>query len=145
MIFINLQMAFYLTINGIGDKCIKHIYSGSPRNALFRSHTEDLPSMQHGYYHVTAEQKFNVSQRTFFSQYKTTLPRAPAYRILPKKKINEIVARLYLPPRRSGTYTSRLTASDTTPNHKLLMRRENSVRSSYPSSNHRTDTVSTEL
>ena len=133
-------MTFYLTTQNISDNCLRNIYSGIPNTRVFsRSSNQDHPSMQYGYNHVTAEEKFDYTQRVFFTKYDMSLPRAPAYRAMPRKKIDKIVERLYSPPKRSKTPGQDSPKPKT--NHSLLKKRKKSARPKSVESTHGNDTV----
>ncbi|XP_071096390.1 uncharacterized protein [Haliotis cracherodii] len=91
-------MAFSLSLQTILDSNIRHIYSGKPMNMAYR-HSKEYPNMDQ-----LRQQKDNQYLKDYVlrvseyrADYHCLVPRAPAFRILSRHEVDDIVERLHQP------------------------------------------------
>ncbi|XP_046567470.1 uncharacterized protein LOC124275834 [Haliotis rubra] len=96
-------MAFSLTFQSILDNNIRHIYSGTPSNMAYR-HSKEYPNMDQ-----LRQQKDNQYLKDYVlrvseyrADYRCLVPRAPAFRILSRHEVDDIVERLNTPRSRNA-------------------------------------------
>jgi hypothetical protein len=93
--------AFSLTYNNIIDSSLKHIYSGNPTNGtITRTMSGDLPPVKKDEHYIPPNERFLLRQSQFWPRWNSSLPRAPAFRTLPKREITHLVDRLSTPIQR---------------------------------------------
>ncbi|KAL8620253.1 hypothetical protein ACOMHN_044789 [Nucella lapillus] len=88
-------MAFSLTFNSILDNNIRHVYSGMPVQMSYR-HSSEYPNMDQLRQRRENQQLKNFVLRTseYQSDFNCLIPRAPAFKILSRHEVDEIVSRL---------------------------------------------------
>ncbi|GFO19929.1 hypothetical protein PoB_004643400 [Plakobranchus ocellatus] len=91
-------MSFCLTFHSILDNNIRHVYSGTPLQLTYR-HSSEYPNMDQLRQRKDNQQLKNAVLRTseYRSEYRCLIPRAPAFRIMSRHEIEEVVARLTRP------------------------------------------------
>ncbi|KAK3740303.1 hypothetical protein RRG08_014951 [Elysia crispata] len=91
-------MSFSLTFHRILDNNIRHVYSGTPLQLTYR-HSSEYPNMDQLRQRKDNQQLKNAVLRTseYKSEYRCLIPRAPAFRIMSRHEIEEVVARLTRP------------------------------------------------
>jgi len=91
-------MSFSLTFHEILDNNIRHVYSGIPLNLTYR-HSSEYPNMDQLRQSRANQMMKNAVLRTseYNAGYKCLVPRAPAFRLLSRHDVDEIVARLTRP------------------------------------------------
>lgn len=99
--------AFSLTYSNILDSSLKHIYSGNPTTGtITRTVSGELPQVKKDEHHIHPQERFMLRQSQFWPRWNSSLPRAPAFRALPKKDINHLVDRLSTPIQRNTEFKS---------------------------------------
>ncbi|XP_076454725.1 uncharacterized protein LOC143289581 [Babylonia areolata] len=88
-------MAFSLTFSSILDNNIRHVYSGMPVQMSYR-HSSEYPNMDQLRQRRENQQLKNFVLRTseYQSDFNCLIPRAPAFRILSRHEVDDIVKRL---------------------------------------------------
>jgi len=91
-------MSFSLTFHGILDGNIRNVYSGLPMKLTYR-HSSEYPNMDQLRQSHSNQQLKNAVLRTseYQQEYKCLIPRAPAFRIMSRHEIDEVVNRLCKP------------------------------------------------
>ncbi|KAK7094650.1 uncharacterized protein [Littorina saxatilis] len=88
-------MAFSLTFNSILDNNIRHVYAGKPAQMSYR-HSSEYPNMDQLRQRRENQQLKDYVLRTseYQSDYNCLMPRAPAFRLLSRQEVDDIVTRL---------------------------------------------------
>ncbi|KAK7505051.1 hypothetical protein BaRGS_00003621 [Batillaria attramentaria] len=119
-------MAFSLTFRGILDNNIRHVYSGMPVQMSYR-HSTEYPNMDQLRQRRENQQLKDYVLRTseYQSDYQCLIPRAPAFRLLSRHEVDEIVQRVGRPtasatPRAGATSDNRAMQQKEKSNPKYM-------------------------
>ncbi|XP_012939854.1 uncharacterized protein LOC106012206, partial [Aplysia californica] len=91
-------MSFSLTFHEILDHNIRHVYSGVPLQLTYR-HSSEYPNMDQLRQKRDNQTLKNNVLRTseYTAEYKCLIPRAPAFRLLSRHEVEQMVSRLTRP------------------------------------------------
>lgn len=118
-------MSFSLTFHGILDGNIRNVYSGLPMKLTYR-HSSEYPNMDQLRQSRSNQMLKNNVLRTseYKEEYKCLIPRAPAFRLLSRHEVDDMVFRLTKPTIASqgvhGTSEKEMVKEKTASNPKYM-------------------------
>ncbi|OWF55743.1 hypothetical protein KP79_PYT03533 [Mizuhopecten yessoensis] len=94
-------MEFCKTYHSIREHDLRHIYSGDSYTRVIRtlSKLPVIPQQRHGY---TSTSRRGKRELEYNYQYRIYVPRAPAFEVLSRKCVNQMVDRLHRPKTSNG-------------------------------------------